>query len=138
MVVVNILEEAKKVNQQIEMALSNQPSAADTNMVDEFFNLIADLAAQGNALIGTLTQLVSRKHVEYFNSLDPKDKVWILCKNSSTNTERYGNIAAGESAIQLDRLDRNLSDIRNTRIGYSSLLKQYNKQLWTNHSVIYH
>lgn len=129
MVVVNILEEAKKVNQQIEMALSNQPSAADTNMVDEFFNLIADLAAQGNALIGTLTQLVSRKHVEYFNSLDPKDKVWILCKNSSTNTERYGNIAAGESAIQLDRLDRNLSDIRNTRIGYSSLLKQYNKQL---------
>ena len=107
----------------IETLVNHQPSAQDLGAVENFYGALAEVKFEGAKCLAQLERLVSIAHVEYFSGLDDKDRVWQMCKASSTNLNRYGNVAAGEQATVMIELELQLKLIETIWIGYNSLLK---------------
>lgn len=106
----------------LETVLDNRPSADSPHQVDQYFAQLTEIYFSTNLLLGKLEYEVSKRSLEYFESLKVTDKVWILCKNSSTNSKKYGELAAGNLTILRNTLERNLKLITEERIGFNTIL----------------
>lgn len=114
----------KEVLLSIETIIDNRPSADNTMGVDSYFEELTSIGFKAIQILERLEIQVAGLHLEFFRGLDPKSHEWYVCKNSSTNANRYGDVYAGEAAIIKNSLERTIKLLTEERMGMNTLLSK--------------